>query len=94
MAVVARAKGHSVSVVRTSPPPGCEEVVVAFLDLHRTRSHTGFGGSLAISMREIESWCRLNRVEFTGWELEALLALDAAALEVKAEQDKQATNRR
>jgi hypothetical protein len=87
MRVVARAKGLNPSTVTPErlPPRGCEEIVLAFLSLHRSRSHNGFG-PLPIALTEIVSWAALNGVELNCWEVEAIQSMDAVAMEERAKQ--------
>lgn len=56
----------------------------AFLSLASSRQ-TGFAPQ-ALTYVDVEAWCRLNRVTLTPWELDTLMALDAAALSVAAKK--------
>lgn len=38
----------------------------------------------AFTLVDVQSWCHLFGVTFTNWELDTLLAMDAAALKVLA----------
>ncbi len=59
-------------------PRVCEALWGAFLQLSATRQ-AGMGTN-PISMTEVESWCRLQGVTLTPWEVDTLLAMDGAAL--------------
>lgn len=37
-------------------------------------------GTNPIALTEVESWCRLQGVTLSPWELDTLLAMDSAAL--------------
>ena len=41
-------------------------------------------GVSPVAFGDIESWCRLQGVQLTPWELDTLLAVDAAALKEAA----------
>jgi hypothetical protein len=41
-------------------------------------------GPHALTLTDIEAWCRLFHVELTPWELDTVLRLDAASLQAAA----------
>jgi hypothetical protein len=51
-----------------------------FLALNRTRQ-AGMGAN-PLTYTEIDAYCRLNRIDFTPWELDCLLDIDTALLSV------------
>lgn len=55
-----------------------------FLELDRCRSSAGFGPS-PISYADIAAWIRLHGVALSGWEVDTLCEMDAAALRTVAE---------
>lgn len=48
-----------------------------FLELHRSRSGSGFGPN-PIGYVEIDAWQRVNGTRLTPWETEVMFILDAA----------------
>lgn len=52
----------------------------AFTQLSGAR-RTGMGPS-AITLVDIEAWCRLSGVRLSPWELDTLLAIDSAMLKI------------
>lgn len=54
-----------------------------FISLHGARSANGMGVN-PIPFSEIESWCRLNRVQLDPWEVDVIRLLDDAYLETTA----------
>jgi hypothetical protein len=58
-----------------------------FLEMHRGRSSNGFGAN-AISFLEIFAWQRVKGQTLTDWEVEGILAMDAAFLSSAAAQPK------
>jgi hypothetical protein len=75
---------------RLTPPPIPTEVrglYEVFYTLSAAR-RSGFG-ACALTFTDIESWSRLSGVDLTPWELETLIAMDAAALSVAASSTKQ-----
>lgn len=57
--------------------PSCVGVWSAFTSLNRTRAH-GPAGPQPISLQDIESWQRLQRVHLTPWEVDLVVDLDSA----------------
>lgn len=60
-------------------PKGCELVLRDFLDLHGSRTSTGFGPA-RISFLELDAWQRVNGVTLEAWEIDAIRAADDAYL--------------
>lgn len=70
---------------RLDPPPLSRCLVPlweTFLTLSCAR-RSGMGPH-ALTLTDIEAWCRLTGVRLSPWELDTLLALDAVALSVTA----------
>lgn len=67
-------------------PRAARAVWEAFVQLASSRA-SGMGLS-PISLADIEAWCRLSGITLTPWELDTLLALDAAALTEAAKRMK------
>lgn len=63
-------------------PPVCSELWHTFLQLCTSR-RAGMSAQ-AFTLVDVQSWCHLFGVTFTNWELDTLLAMDAAALKVLA----------
>lgn len=64
--------------------PECVQALWStFVQLSATR-RTGMGPS-AITLTDIEAWCRLSGVRLSPWELDTLLAVDAAMLKSATE---------
>lgn len=68
-------------------PDGCEYLWRDFLNLHRSRGHSGFGAS-GISHSDIDAFQRVEKVELPAWQIRAIFAADAAYLDVQAESTK------
>lgn len=68
-------------------PPEGEWLWLAFWKLDAARGGNGFGPS-SLSFTEIDAWARLNGVSLAAWEVEAIRAMDRAALEKVAELSK------
>lgn len=60
-------------------PGSCEFVWMSFLAMNKKRPTNGFGPN-PLLFSEIDSWQRMNGVQFSEWELEALDDLDSVAL--------------
>jgi hypothetical protein len=54
-----------------------------FLELSQARGGGGMGPA-SITFLDIHAWCSLRRLRLAGWELDTLLALDAAWLAAQA----------
>ena len=50
-----------------------------FLELHRSRSGSGFGPN-PIGFVEIDAWQRVTGRNLSGWEVDVMFALDGAFL--------------
>jgi len=61
-------------------PDICYPIWQMFLQLHKTRGHTGYS-YLPISYQELDAYARVHRRSFTPEELYLLCAADDAALE-------------
>lgn len=85
MDVIRRQLGEAAP--KTPPPPelpvGGEIAWKAFAHLSRSRGHNGFG-CLPIGFGEIDAWQRVMSTKLAAWEVEIILELDEAYLEVKA----------
>lgn len=64
----------------STPPPAARALWHAFVELAGARP-AGMGVS-AIPFGELEAWQRLHGVRFTPWEVETIVAMDHAALNV------------
>lgn len=65
--------------------PECVEFLLSiYIELAACRGGSGFGVN-PITHLDILAWSHLNRIELTPWEVDALLAMDRAALAVIAE---------
>lgn len=68
--------------------PACLQILWdTFLSLNRKRTH-GMGAN-PISSLEIESWCRLHRIDLLPWEVETIEAIDDAVMSAWAREKKQ-----
>jgi hypothetical protein len=61
-------------------PAGCQQIWIVFLQLNACRGSTGMGPA-AIGPCDLLAWQQLQRVEFTPWEIDMLMALDRVALQ-------------
>lgn len=55
-----------------------------FVELHRTRGSNGFGEN-SLTYTEIGFWCGLTGNTLESWELQTIVAIDAAYLSEQAE---------
>jgi hypothetical protein len=60
-------------------PPEVRPLWDVFVTLAACRRSGGMGAS-ALCLADIDAWCRLVGATLTPWELETLIAVDAAAL--------------
>jgi hypothetical protein len=65
-------------LTRAVPPAGAA-LWDAWCQLAGSRPPT-MGGPAGVPLSEIEAWQALNRIRFTGWELDTLVAMDRAAV--------------
>ena len=56
----------------------------AYAHLAATRRSGGMGGMHPLTQTDIASWCYLQRVTLTPWEVDTLIEIDAAALAASA----------
>lgn len=78
--------GHTHPLLITQPlPPGGGLLWDALTQLSATRQQ-GMGGAGGIGFAEIESWQRLHGVQLTPWEVDTLIAMDAASRNAAAKQ--------
>lgn len=59
-------------------PPACSELWDTFLQLCNSR-RAGMSAQ-AFTLIDVQAWCHLAGVVLSNWELDTLLAMDAAAL--------------
>lgn len=78
-ASVARQTGRKAPAAPALPPEA-RHLWHTFLELHRTRS-SGFGPS-SIRYAEIDAWQRLKRTPLDPWEVDAIVALDEAWMDI------------
>jgi hypothetical protein len=57
-------------------PPSCSSLWNDFLDLHSSRSNSGFGPS-RITWRDIADWQRVRGVTLEAWEIDAIREADS-----------------
>lgn len=69
--------------------PGCPEALRYvwdwFLELNAGRTGSGFGPN-PLAWSEVEAWARLSRLRLTGFERDALRALDAVFVRTFSEK--------
>jgi hypothetical protein len=51
------------------------------------RSGLGFSGAAPLSYQEVGEWSRLTDTPLESWEVEGLMALDAAIRDAQADED-------
>lgn len=85
MEVIRRQMGASAPKAPPAPvlPEGGEIAWRAFAHLSRSRGHNGFG-CLPIAFSEIFAWQQVTLTRLAAWELDVILELDEAYLEIKA----------
>ena len=86
----ARITGRPDEDLLAQPPPGCEMLLAAFADLHRSRIGSEVRG---IAQTEVAAWQHNFGVRLSAAEVECLMAMDNAAVRVMADHQRRSASR-